>query len=456
MRKLLALVFLIITAALLDGCSTGSGSNGGGGGSNTGSVFLVGEDAPYPSVVAFNITINSIMLNNGSTSVEALAQPTTVDFGRLMGLRSLLAFNTIARGTYTSATFTLSKPSISYVDMTVSPPSSQTLSGTLTNAKVTVAFPANAPLVVSNNNLAGLHMDFDLAKSLTISGSGISVNPVIYIQAVSASDDLGKITEFVGSVLTVGSGSFNLQGPWGFQETIDVNAQTQFNAGNSLTTITGDSIVAVQGTLQADGSILASNVEVINTDSAFISGRVLAVTGTTVTMFVAEELPNMSPTVPIDTVYTVDLSAISSANYKVCFFANGLTQLLFNSSSMVMGQRIFVGGTFQNNVFTPALVSLRLQGVWGAFVPGSVVPGSNPPNEGSFEMKNNELMSLAYGGVGQPFPVNTFNPTVFLNINGLSGLSSAGATNLVTVGLVFEDQTTKKPVVYAGLVAVRP
>jgi Domain of unknown function (DUF5666) len=299
-------------------------------------------------------------------------------------------------------------------------------------------------------------MDFNLAKSLSISGTTISINPVIYIQAVSASDDLGQITEFVGSVLTVGGTSFNLQGPWGFQETIDVNAQTQFNAGNSLTTMTANSIVAVQGTLQADGSILASNVEVINTDASFISGRVLAVNGTTVTMFVAEELPNMSPTIPIDTVYTVDLSAISSSNYKVCFFGNGLTQLLFNSSSMVMGQRIFVGGTYQNNVFTPAMVSLRLQGVWGAFVPGSVVPGANLPNQGSFQMENNELMSLAYGGAGSPFPVNTFNVTAFLNINGLSGLSSSGATNLAAVGLVFEDQTTKKPVVYAGLVAVRP
>lgn len=455
MKKFLVLILLAAMGAFLSGCSAGSGSNGGGG-SNKGSVFVVGEDAPYPSVVGFNITITSIKLNNGSTSVEALAQPTTVDFGRLMGLRSLLAFNTIPPGTYTSATFTLSNPVISFVDMTTNPPQSQNLSGTLTNSKVTVAFPANAPLVVSNNSLGGLHMDFNLAKSLTVSGSTVSVNPVIYIQAVSASDELGKITEFVGSVLSVGSSSFNLQGPWGFQETIDVNAQTLFNAGYSLTTMPTNSIAAVQGTLQANGSILADHVEVISTNLAFISGRVLAVNWPNVTMFVAEELPNMSPTIPVDKVYTVDLSGVASSNYEICFFANQFTNSLFNSSSMVMGQRIFVGGTYQNNVFTPGLVSLRLQGVWGAFVPGSVVVGSNPPNQGSLQMQNNELMSLAYGGAGQPFPVNTFNFTTFLNINGLNGLSNAGATNLVTVGLVFKDQTTGKPIVDAGLVAVRP
>ncbi len=455
MRKFLALVLLVFIAAFLIGCSAGSGSNGGGG-SNSGSVFVVGEDAPLPSVVSFNITINSITLNNGSSSVQALAQPTTVDFGRLMGLRSLLAFNTIKPGTYTSATFTLANPVISYVDMSTNPPSSQTVGGTLTNAKVTVAFPANAPLVVSNNSLGGLHMDFNLAKSLTINGSAISVNPVIYIQAVSASDDLGKITEFVGSVVSLGTNSFSLQGPWGFQETIVVNSQTLFNSGYSLSTVPVNSITAVQGTLQSDGSILASNVEVVTTDEAFISGRVLAVNLPYVTMFVAEELPNMSPTLPVDKVYTVNLGAVASNNYEVCFFDNLFTQSLFNSSSIVIGQRIFVGGTFQNSVFTPDLVSLRLQGVWGALVPGTVAVGNTPPNQGSFQMQNNELMSFAYGGAGSPFPVNTFNFTDFVNINGLSGLSNAGASNLVTVGLVFKDQTTGKPFVDAGVVAVRP
>ena len=456
MRKCLALIVLVGMASFLIGCSAGSTSNGGRGGSNMSSIFVVGEDAPYPSVVSFNITINSITLNNGSTSVAALSQPTTVDFGRLMGLRSLLAFNTIPAGTYTSATFKVSNPVITSIDMTQTPPKAITINGSLTSATVTVAFPAGAPLVVGNNSLGGLHMDLDLAKSLTISGSTASVNPVIYVQAVSASDDIGKITEFVGSVLSVGGSTFSLQGPWGFQETIDVNTQTQFNAGYSLSTLAANSIVAVQGVVQADGSILASNVEVVTTDAAFISGRVLAVNGLQVTMYVGEELPNMSPSIPVDSVVTINLGSVPSNNYDICFFANGFTQSLFNSSSIVVGQRVFVGGTYQSNVFTPDLVSLRLQGVWGALVQGTVAVGINPPNQGSFEMQNNELMSWAHGGAGSPFLVNTFNFTDFMNVNGLSGLQSAGATNLVAVGLVFRDQTTGLPFVDAGLIAVRP
>jgi hypothetical protein len=454
MRKSHALLLVVIAlAAILPGCSTGSSSNGGGV-SQLGSVFVVGEDAPLPWVVSFNITINSITLNNGSTSVQALAQPTTVDFGRLMGLRSLLAFNSIPTGTYSSATFTLSNPVISYVSMTPTP-SSTTVNGTLANSTVTVAFPAGAPLVISNNSLGGLHMDLNLNKSLSVGSSGnITVNPVIAIQAVSASDDLGKVTEFVGSVLSVGSSSFMVMGPYGFQRTIAVNAQTQYNASYSLATIPVNAIVALQGILQADGSIMATHVEVITTDQAFISGRVLAVNGQFVTMFVGEELPNMSPAIPLDTVYTVDLASVSSNNYEVCFFDNLFTQSLFNSSSVVLGQRIFVGGTYTSGTFTPDLVSLRLQGVWGSLVPGSVTVGANPPNQGSFQMQNAGLLSFAYGGGA--FPVNTFNFTDFVNINGLSGLQNAGATNLVAVGLVFKNQTTGLPYVDAGLVAVRP
>ncbi len=459
MRKSFLLFVLLVGIALvLNGCAGSSSSSGGG--SQSGSVFVVGEDAPLPSVVSFNVTINSITLNNGSSNVQALAQPTTVDFGRLMGLRSLLAFNTIPAGTYTSATFTLANPVISFVNMTTNPPALSTLKGTLTSSTVTVAFPTGSAMVVSNNQLAGLHMDFNLRKSLAVDGSGNitgSVNPVIDIQAVSASDKLGEITEFVGSVLSVNTAgnSFSAQGPFGFQRTIDVDANTKFNGTYALGSIPVNGIVALQGILQADGSILASNVEVITTDQAFISGRVLQVNpGPVVTMFVGEELPNMSPTIPVDSVYTINLSSISSNNYEVCFFDNLFTQSLFNSSSLVIGQRIFVGGTYQSGTFTPDMVSLRLQGVWGSLVQGSVTVGSNPPNQGSFNMQNEGLLSYAYGGGA--FPVNTFNFTDFVNINGLSGLNNAGSTNLVAVGLVFKNQTTQLPYVDAGLVAVRP
>ena len=454
-RSILFLAVFALIGLTFTACGGGSSSsNNGGSGNSQAQVFVTGEDAPLPSVVSFYITINSITVNNSSTTQTLLSTPTTVDFGRLMGLRSLLGFNQVAPGTYTSATFSLANPVIYSVDMTTTPPSVSKINGTLTTSTVTVAFPTGKPLTVASNGLAGLHMDFDLRQSLQTTGGQIngSVNPTIDVQAVSASEELGEITDFTGSVLSTSTSAntFTVQGPYGFQEVIDVNSSTQFSGGYTLGTLPMNAIVSAVGTVQADGSILASGVDVITTDKAFISGRILEVQpGPIVTMFVGEELPNLSPTIPIDTVYTVNLSGVSQ--YDICFFDNWLTGQFFNANSLVVGQRIFVGGTFQSATFTPSLVSLRRQGVLGSIVLNSVQVNSG--NLGSFQMQNDLLMSYAAGG---PFTVDTGNLTVFDNVNGLVGLQSAGSANLVVRGLVFKDQTSGHPFVVAGRVRVLP
>lgn len=472
MKRICASATVLFLIAISVACGGGTGSMGGGGNTNgKGQVFVTGEDAPLASVAAFNITINKITLNNSATSVVALNAPTAVDFGRLIGLRSLLGFNTIPSGTYTSATITFEAstpaPTINYVNLVGTPPSNTAnlgmATGVLNSTTVTVPFPQGKPLVVGDNSLAGLHMDFDLRQSLAIDGSGnlvitgcpancqIAVTPNVDVMAVAASDDLGEITEFSGNVVSVnvGGNSFVMQGPYGFQETIDVNSNTKYNGSNSLSSLVVDGIVSVEGMMQDDGSILASNVELITTDKAFVSGRILAIApGPVVTMFVGEEL-GTSATIPVDTVQQIDLSGV--AEYDICFIDNFITNQLFNSSSLVIGQRIFVGGTYQNNIFTPDVVSLRRQGVVGTLVLNSVNILSG--NQGSFQMQNDYLMSYSAGG---PFTVFTDNQTVFVNINGLQGLQGAGTPPLIARGLVFLDTSTQKPVVFAHRVRVLP
>jgi Domain of unknown function (DUF4382)/Domain of unknown function (DUF5666) len=460
MRRFSLGLISALLALTLIGCG-GASSNSDSNGSSPSALFITGEDAPVSSVVAFNITIDKITLNNRSTTVTALNTPTAVDFGRLVGLRSLLGFNTIPPGTYTSATVTFEAtnpaPSINYLDLTTTPPTLGTATGVLSTSPVTVSFPSGKPLVVTSNGLAGLHMDFDLRDSLAIDSNGnliinngqIAITPVLDVMAVAASDELGQITEFLGNVVSVGSNSFLMQGPYGFQEVIDIGPNTQFNGSNSLSSLTVNGIVDVEGTVQADGSILASNVELITTDKAFISGRILAISsGPVVTMFVGEEL-GASATIPVDSIYTVDLTQVSS--YDICFIDNWFTNELFGPASLVVGQRIFVGGTYQSNTFTPDMVSLRRQGVVGSLVQGSVKITSG--NVGSFEMQNDALMSYSAGGA---FVVDTVNQTQFVNIDGLSGLQAAGAANLVARGLVLYDPTTQKPVVWSHVVRVLP
>ena len=131
MKRFATLLALLAPLLFLMAC--GGGATNGQTNNQAGAVFVVGEDAPVSSVVAFNVTINSITLNNSSTSVQVLSTPTAVDFGRLVGLRSLLAFNTAAAGTYNSATFVFENsspaPVIDYVDLNASPISVQPLAG---------------------------------------------------------------------------------------------------------------------------------------------------------------------------------------------------------------------------------------------------------------------------------------------------------------------------------------
>jgi len=466
MRRFCAITFLLALAGLTVACgvsgspNSGNGGNGGGGGAGSQSqpVFITGEDTPLPTVVDFNITLNSITLNNSSGSVTVLSTPTTVDFGRLIGLRSLLGFNKVTPGTYTSATFTMSSPVIEYINLGTKPPSLGTMNGTLTASTVTVAFPT--AMVVSSNQLGGLHMDFDLRDSLETNVAGQitgTVKPVIYIQAVSASDEEGQITDFTGSVISTNTSnnSFVMQGPWGFQEVIDVTpGTTQFNGSYSLVSLPLDGIASVVGTVQDDGSISASAVEVITTNKAFISGRLLQVSPSSgpaqsVTMYIGEELPAMSGNYARGQVVTVDVSQIST--YDVCFLNNWLTNAVFNSSKMIAGQRIFMGGTWDNSTatFTPNMISLRRQGVIGQLVPGKVNVVSG--NQGSFELQSNGLLEWVAGG---PFTVNTGNKTNFVNVPGLSGLENAGTAPIVVGGLVLD--VAGEPEVYAHRVAVLP
>ena len=461
MKRFLAGTALLALIALTFAACGGGSSSSSNDTATQAHVFVTGEDAPVSAVVAFNITINQITLNNSTTSVVAMNTPTTVDFGRLVGLRSLLGFNTIAQGTYTSATVTFATspaPTIDYINLTTTPPSLGMATGVLSNTTLTVAFPSGSPLVVGASGLAGLHMDFDLRDSLAISNGSlvinsgqIAINPVLTVQAVSASSSLGQITEFTGNVVTVGSSSFVMQGPYGFQETVDVTPNTQFNGSNTLSSLAENNIVDVEGTVEADGNIQATSVELITTDQAFISGRILAVSpGPVVTMFVGEEL-GASAAIPVDTVVqNLNLSGVST--WDICFIDNFFTNELFNSANLVVGQRIFVGGTVQGSTFTPNLVSLRRQGVVGSLVGNSVNIISG--NIGSFKMQNDALMSYAAHG---PFPVATDNKTMFLNINGLTGLESAGAANLVVTGLVFNNpQNLGTPVVWSHRVWVLP
>jgi hypothetical protein len=461
MKRSFALTAAALLATfMLVGCGSNS-SNPNPGQSQSGNVFVTGEDAPLPSVVGLDLTINSITLNGQNNSPQVIPAPTTVDFARLLGLRSPLAFSSVPADTYSSATFVLANPVISYVDMSQNPPVVTTINGTLPQSPYTMTVNFPTPMVVRSNGLAGLKMEFDIRQSLAVNGSGQitgAVNPVIYIKATKASNPDGQVTDLTGGLVSVNTGnnSFVMQGPYGRQLTVYVNDNTQFNSGWNMTDLAPPAIVGVQGAFQADGSLMASGVEVITTAESFLSGRVLQVTNNgagqaqSVTMWVGETGADLVS--EVDTVQpNIDISAVT--NYEICFLDGPLANALFNSTSIEVGQRIFIGGSYVNSTFTPQMISLRRQGVYGLFVPGSVTVSNG--NAGFFQLSNNGLVGYAAGG---PVTVYTGNDTLFFNLSGLSALAGdTTAVPLITRGLLLQDPNNKGNLAFfAGLVAELP
>ena len=462
MKRILGITLLFALAMLGVACGAGSNSSTSLA-SQSSAVFVTGEDAPLASVVGFDVTINSITLSGSKGSPQVLSTATTVDFARLLGLRSPLAFNTVPADTYTSATFSLSSPVISYVDMSTTPPTLSTINGqfspttgSTTQTTVTVNFPT--AMVVGSNGLAGLRMEFDIRQSVAVDGNGQvtgMVNPTIYAKAVKASDPNGQVTDLTGGLVSANAAnnSFVVQGPYGRQLTVYVNNNTQFNSGWNINDLAAPAFIGVQGSFQADGSLMASNVEVITTSQTFLSGRVLAVNPTSgpvqqITLWVGETGADLAS--DVDTIQTIDVSAVTQ--YDICFFDNLFTNALFNNSTVIVGQRIFIGGSDVSSVFTPQMVSLRFQGVYGTLTPGSVNVTSD--NIGSFQLQNNGLIGFSLGGA--PLTVATGSGTLFINTTGLSALQSSGSIPLVAGGLLFVNPVTSTPVMAAALVVVPP
>jgi hypothetical protein len=466
MKRLLVLsTFLALCGLTMVGCGGGTSSTTLTTTPQAGAVFVTGEDAPLPSVVSLNLTINSVTLTGMNNSPQLVSSPFTVDFARLVGLRAPLGFSAVPADTYSSATFVLSSPVINYISA-VNPPQVTTLNGTFASptstspqtTSVTVNFPT--PMVVGASGLAGMHTEFDIRQSLAVDGSGQItgvINPVMFIEAVKATNPEGQITDLTGTIVSVNtaSNSFVMQGPFGHQFTVDVDGSTNYNQGFTLATLpTSGGFVSIQGTVQMDGSVLASDVEFITTDLAFISGRILALNPTsgpvqTVTLWVGETGGGTSSLV--DTVQTIDVSAVTT--YDICFFNNSWfsPNNLFGNSSMLVGQRIFIGGSVSGSTFTPDFISLRRQGVYGTVVPGSVtVTGGNA---GNFQLLNTGLLGMSLGG---PLNVNTGAGTLFFQGNSntvtLGDLQTATATASVPVvarGLVLKDTTSGNAVLWA-------
>jgi hypothetical protein len=454
-----ALLALSASTFLAIGCGSGgpSSSNSSGGNSAvTGPSFVVGTDAPMASVVSFAVQLESVnAIDANGNSVSLISGTPTVDFARFNGLQTLLDMNDVPVGSYDKVQITLGTATIGYLNVPNSgAPTVQTEAATLSTSTVNVTL--DSPLVVAQAGApAGIRMDFDLRKSIEVDGNGQitgMVTPTFDIKAVENSDPGAYIDEFDAAVVSVNTAdqSFVVQGPHGRQFTVNVNGQTEWEDSESLSDLTTSSIVTVSGTLdRADATIDADDVAILSQDGFYAAGQVTYVApasgpATSFDLYVRGLLPTTTG-LTLGQVATVDLTG--NEKYFIYWMHNPLTQFLFNSSQLLPGQHVAVGGPASGaanaNAVTVKRVVLRHWGFNGTVVANSV----NASNK-TFQMQIN-----GFAGVLVPQTVTVYIAGKTDWRYGYTGLSSlSGGGNVRVVGLLLKNPVSGNTVLLAHYV----
>jgi Domain of unknown function (DUF4382)/Domain of unknown function (DUF5666) len=449
-------VFLAIFAVVsLAGCSGGMNQLTPDPQAKAADVFVVGTDAPLPSVVSCDVTITGVTLYDGTNNIPVLTEPQTVDFAKLSGLHQLIDLNAVPAGTYSSATVTISTVTIGYLDTGVTPPTVGTMNGTLTQSSATSQFAT--PFVMNDNELIGMRMEFDLRKSILTDQSGNftgQVNPTFNMKLLAADDSEVSIDDFrVGFVGADGSNSFTVQGPLGRHWTVQVDANTVWDdPSDPLSSFTTNTILEVSGQLdRVSKDIDASEIEVVSNDGFVLGGLFTYINpaspqpATGADLYVRSELPDITGIQPgqIEAL-TLD----GSEKYRIANIRNPLTSLLFSNTLLAPGQRVDVGGKLDTSTnpptLTPHRVVLRRQGQFGQWVTGSTVIQSG--NAGSFQLNDQATAGVL---LPNPLTIMTTNETWFINLSGLSGLTGSNPIPIRVVGFVLMDTQTGQPVMVA-------
>ena len=435
-------VFASLLAMLgLSSCGGGS-SSGTQPSQQMGSMFTIGTDSPtLPSVVSVQVQITSITLTDGTTTVNLLNGPQTVDFAKLNGLRSLLDLEDVPAGTYTSANITVGTVVIQYLDTAQSPPALNTINAMV--SPMTVTQPLKTPLVLADNDLVGFFMDLDLRQSIQTDANGNvtgNFTPTFDVKGLSVDDADAQIDCFYAGVVSVNpaGNQFVIQGPRGRQYTVDTTSSTNFDSSEMPSSFDTNTIVEVSGTLnRVTRDITATEVEVVSKDHFFLEGLDTFVQSSNgeangLNIYARAELPDLAG-YPLGQIDTIPLTG--SEKYMIADLHIPLTSLLFGPASQLAGQRVLFGGKLDTTSSPPSVVVHRVilerQGQRGDWVPGST--NIQNGNNGTFSLNDNYLAGVL---LPQPLTVMSTSFTNYVNLTGLSALTGNQPIHLRVVGFI--------------------
>lgn len=248
-------------------------------------------DAPSDRVIAFELTINSVVLTaNDNSTVSVLAQPRRIEITHLSATTEPLALLNIPQGTYKSAAISVSAPDVLFVDNSGSEVEHNDSSFTTT---VTINF---SPLLTVGSAPLVLTLDANVGSSVTINPTtgAVTFNPTFTITTGTLpaaghegdeDDDDGELEHIIGTVTSVSGTSFTIQTAGSMSLTFGSGASTRVEGASSIATLPVGALVRVEGATQQDGSLLATEVEVMGSMEAEAEGFVTSTTGNPVSSF---------------------------------------------------------------------------------------------------------------------------------------------------------------------------
>ncbi|MGA8937847.1 MAG: DUF4382 domain-containing protein, partial [Acidobacteriaceae bacterium] len=451
---------LCIIAILCVGCgtsATNSTSSTSTSNAVTAPAFIIATDAPLPSVTSFSVQIQSIdAVTADGTSVPLLSGSPTVDFARFNGLQTLLDMNDVPIGTYNSIVITLGPSTLGYLDLVSgAAPTIATEPATLTTSTITTTLAS--PLVVAQSGPVGIHLDFDLRKSIQVDSNGQitgTVAPTFNLKVVGPSDPGAYIDEFDAAVVSVNPNdqTFVIQGPHGRNFTVNVSGQTEWDNNESINSLTTSSIVQLSGTLdRADATLDADDVSILSQNGFYATGLITYVSpssgvANSFDLYVRGLLPTTTG-LTLGDIATVDLSG--NENFFIHRMHDPLTEYLFNSSTLLAGQRVAIGGP-ATGAANPQSVSVKRVVLRCRGYNATVVPGSINTSTRSFQIKVNDFAGLL---IPETVTVYTDDNTSFRDtLTALSDLTSG--ENVRVVGLFLKNPSSGNAILLARYVDV--
>ena len=263
-----------LAALMAAGVGCGGGSSSPVNATANSAVQVKIGDDPDDSVLAFEITVQSVVLTdqNGAT-VNALTAPTTLELTHLADTNEPLSFLNLKQDTYTQAAITVSNPEIVYLNNL----------GQAVEKQLTMTTTANItfnPALVVGPGSSVVNLDLNLAHSVAINltSGGITVNPVFVVttsavppesQEDQENEDNGQLQDTWGIVGAVNSSSFNMSAGMSSQTlTFNVDANTAFENISGLSQMSKGMLVRVNAVTQPNGDLLAKRVVAVEMDNA--------------------------------------------------------------------------------------------------------------------------------------------------------------------------------------------